>query len=153
MFLGCFLEFACKYKKDAYNVIMEYKKLIAYWTQSSDDDFEAVEVLYRNKQYVHCLFFGHLVIEKLFKALYAKIYPKEPYAPKSHDLLFLARKCGIELDLDKKILLDIINSFNINARYESYKNEFRKQCTEEFADEQIKNIEDVRKWLKTLIAQ
>ena len=43
------------------------------------------------------------------------------------------------------------NSFNISARYEDYKNEFYKRCTEEYTSEQIKNIEEVRVWLKGML--
>lgn len=45
----------------------------------------------------------------------------------------------------------IFNSFNISARYEDYKNEFYKKCTREYAIEQIKNIEEVREWLKKML--
>jgi len=45
----------------------------------------------------------------------------------------------------------ICNSFNISARYEDYKNEFYKRCTEEYTLEQIKNIEEIREWLKEIL--
>ena len=49
---------------------------------------------YRN---TYCLFFGQMVIEKLLKALYAKNNKGAPYAPKTHDLLYLLEKLNIEL--------------------------------------------------------
>lgn len=60
----------------------------------------------------------------------------------------LAEKCELQLD-DKQIkILFTCNSFNISARYEDYKNEFYKKCTEEYTKQQISNIEEVREWLR-----
>ena len=54
--------------------------------------------------------------------------------------------------LFKEKLLSIIAKFNINARYDDYKKEFQNKCTDEYTIEQIQNIEEVRTWLKNLLA-
>lgn len=36
----------------------------------------------------------------------------------------------------------------MNARYDDYKKEFYAKCTDDYTTKQIKNIEEVRKWLK-----
>lgn len=110
-----------------------------------------MQVLHESNKNSYCLFFGHLTIEKLIKAIYAKKNKSAPYAPKSHDLLYLAEKAEIELTERQEDLLDIITKFNMNARYDDYKKEFYKKCTNEYTGEQIKNIEEVRKWLKDLL--
>ena len=94
---------------------------------------------------------GHLVIEKLLKALYAKNNKNAPYAPKSHNLLHLAEKTKLKLTDRQEDLLDTITRFNLNARYDDYKKEFYERCTEEYTSEQIKNIEEVRIWLKEML--
>ena len=43
-----------------------------YWVNSSDEDYDAMQVMYKNKKNTWTLFLGHLVIEKLLKGLYAK---------------------------------------------------------------------------------
>jgi len=125
--------------------------LMDYWVKSSDEDFVTMEILYKNNQNTWCLYIGQLVIEKLLKALYAKKNKNAPYAPKSHDLLYLAEKIEIELNDRQKTLLDIITRFNIEARYDDYKESFRRNCTQEYTKEQIKNIKEVREWLKNLL--
>lgn len=95
--------------------------------------------------------FGHLVIEKLLKALYAKNNKNAPYAPKSHDLIYLAEKIGLELTERQEDLLDIITRFNMNGRYDDYKKSFAKMCTDDYTTEQIKNIEEIIEWLKNLL--
>ena len=97
------------------------------------------------------MFIGHLTIEKLLKAIYAKVNQDNPYPPKIHNLNILAKKCNLELDDRKTKILVTCNSFNISARYEDYKNEFYEKCTKEYTSEQIKNIEEVRSWLKEML--
>lgn len=125
--------------------------LMNFWIDSSDEDYNVMQVLHESNKNSYCLFFGHLSIEKLIKAIYAKKNKSAPYAPKSHDLLYLAEKTEIELTERQEDLLDIITKFNMNARYDDYKKEFYKKCTNEYTEEQIKNIEEVREWLKDLL--
>lgn len=49
--------------------------------------------------------------------------------------------------------LQIIDTFNISARYDDYKRSFAEKCTDEYTAEQIKNIEEVRTWLKELLIE
>ena len=125
--------------------------LMNFWIESSDEDYNVMNVLHNNKKNSYCLFFGHLVIEKLLKALYAKNNKNAPYAPKSHDLLHLAKKTELELTERQEDLLDTITRFNMNARYDDYKKEFYLKCTDEYTEQQLKNIEEVRIWLKSLL--
>lgn len=122
--------------------------LMNYWIESSDRDYESMIKNYEAKQYTWALFIGHLVLEKLFKGLYAKINIENPYPPKIHNLNIIAEKIGLKLNEKQTKILFTCNSFNIAARYEDYKNEFFNRCTEQYTAEQIENIKEVRKWLK-----
>jgi len=77
-----------------------------------------------------------------------KVHQDKPYPPKIHNLNILAEKCELQLDDKQTKILFTCNSFNISARYEDYKNEFYKKCTEEYTKQQISNIEEVREWLR-----
>ena len=59
-----------------------------YWVNSSDEDYDAMQVMYKNKKNTWTLFLGYLVIEKLLKGLYAKKNEENPYTIKSHNLFF-----------------------------------------------------------------
>ena len=122
--------------------------LMNYWIESSNEDYNVMKVLYKNKKNNYCLFFGHLVIEKLLKAIYAKKNKSAPYAPKSHDLLYLAERAELKLTENQENLLDTITGFNMNARYDNYEKDFYLKCTNEYTSEQLKNIEEVVEWLK-----
>ena len=71
--------------------------LMNYWIESADEDFNVMLDLKEKNRNTYCLFFGQMVIEKLLKALYAKNNKGAPYAPKTHDLLYLAEKLNLEL--------------------------------------------------------
>lgn len=130
---------------------MDSENLIEYWKNSSDRDYVSMIKNYEVKQYTWALFIGHLTLEKLLKAIYAKVNKDNPYPPKIHNLNILAQRCNRDLDERKSKILMICNSFNISARYEDYKNEFYERCTEKYTSEQIKNIEEVRTWLKGIL--
>ena len=122
--------------------------LMNFWIESADEDYDTMLYMKAGKKNTWSLFMGQMVIEKLLKALYAKKNKEAPYAPKSHDLLYLAKKIELELDEDQKILLDAISDFNMNARYDDYKKAFYAKCTDDYTEKQIKNIEVIIKWLK-----
>jgi len=92
------------------------------------------------------LFMGHLVIEKLLKAYYSKHVGSFP--PMIHDLRRLAELSGMDLDEEQIINFDTITRFNINARYDDYKQSFYKLCTDFFTQEWINKINLTREWIK-----
>lgn len=126
-------------------------KLIKYWIDGSDDDFETMIAMFDSKRFCWSLFIGHLMIEKLLKAYYVKV--KSDYPPFIHNLLRLAEKAELKLSEDKKEQLVTITAFNINARYDDYKMSFKKQCTPEFTSEWVDKLNELRPWIKTLILQ
>ncbi len=127
---------------------MDSVDLTKYWFDSSDSDYETMKVLYNNKKNTWCLFIGHLVIEKLLKGLYAKNNPDNPIAPKIHNLILLSQKANLEVPTEIRGKIQTINTFNISARYDDYKKSFDAKCTDDYTKEQVKNIEEVQKWLK-----
>lgn len=124
-------------------------KLIKYWSDSSDEDFDTMITMYESKKFNWALFVGHLMIEKLLKALYVKI--NNDYPPFIHNLLRLAEKCDLELTDDQRLFFVTVTAFNINARYDDYKMSFQQKCTPEFTATWIENLKINRQWIKTQI--
>jgi HEPN domain-containing protein len=123
------------------------EKVINHRINSSDNAFKAMIDLFNTKNYNWALFMGHLVIEKLIKALF--VNSKEDYPPIIHDLRRIYEKAGLEIDESQQILLYTISRFNINARYDDYKDSFYKLCTDSFTEELIEKIQECRIWIKT----
>lgn len=123
------------------------EKIINHWISRSEQDFETMMHLYKSKDYHWSLFIGHLVIERLLKALVVKY--TNFHAPFTHDLRRLAKLAKIDISDDFKRYLDTISTFNLNARYDNYKQDFYKKCTSDYTDTWIANIKAVREWIKT----
>ena len=128
---------------------MQKEELIKYWTDSSDKDFQAMVHLLEKGDYTWSLFIGHLTIEKLLKAWYVQNVSNTP--PFIHDLVRLAEKGNLPVDEDKKDILDTISAFNLRARYDDYKLEFHRKCTQDFTEKWTNHIKELRKWLKELL--
>lgn len=66
-------------------MVIDRNKLITYWIQSSDMDYQTMIHLFEKGDYTWTLFIGHLVIEKLIKAIFAHKNAETP--PYIHDWL------------------------------------------------------------------
>ena len=127
--------------------MMTSEQLQKHWMESAEEDLDVMETLYKNKKYPQSLFYGHLVIEKLLKALFAKVNAESPIAPRIHNLEKLAALSKIELDQATFSSLSLITNFNMAARYDSNKRDFKELCTPKFTMEQIKEIRGLREWI------
>ena len=104
------------------------KELVRYWVKTAAHDFGTMQSLFRSKRYSDCLFFGHITLEEILKALVVREIKEQVQF--THDLLVLYKKIkNVELTEAEIDLLDEVNSFNIRARYPDYKLRFYKQCT------------------------
>lgn len=104
---------------------------LKYWVDEATDALDTAEKLFVDKKYHHSLFFLHLSIEKLLKALHQKI--KNEPAPPIHNLFRLAQLIGIDISQQMNLELKEISSFNLSARYDDYKQEFYKKATYKYA--------------------
>jgi HEPN domain-containing protein len=128
------------------NKIHNVEKTYRYWLSSSDNDYDVMMTLFQAKKYNWALFLGHIVLEKLLKAYMVKTVGAHP--PYTHDLRLLASKSGMDVPADLSFSLDVITGFNINARYDSFKEDFYQKCTPAFSAEWIEKIITLRQWIK-----
>jgi HEPN domain-containing protein len=133
------------------NVGFNRDKIINYWIESSDDDFDTMIAMFETRRYSWSMFIGHLMIEKLLKALFVKV--NSEYPPYIHNLLRLAEKCNLDLSEEQRFFFATVTAFNINARYDDYKMSFQKTCTPEFSSNWIEKLKTYRLWIKELIEQ
>jgi HEPN domain-containing protein len=94
----------------------------------------------------HCLFFCHLFIEKIIKALVVKATEKP--TPYGHKLSKLAKFTKIDFSEGQLDLLDELTAFNIEARYDDYKFHFYKKATKKYTQEYLSKSKDIYQWLK-----
>ena len=125
---------------------IDVQKVVDFWQESAQRNFETAEFLFQGKKYADCLFYCHLAIEKIFKGLVVKKI--NAHAPFSHSLLDLAKLAGLELDEQKINHLIEITGFNIAGRYDDYKFGFYKKCDQEYAEKYFKISKEIYLWLK-----
>jgi HEPN domain-containing protein len=91
------------------NADLNRDKIIKYWIESSDDDFDTMIAMFDSRRFSWSMFIGHLMIEKLLKALFVKT--NSEYPPYIHNLLRLAEKCGLDLNEEQRLFFCNCNSF------------------------------------------
>jgi len=94
---------------------------------------------------MHCLFFCQLTIEKLIKALIIKKQNIDP--PITHNLLSLFKKTGEMLPLEYADDFDTMTGFNVEARYDIYKQKLYKQATKSYTERFLTKTKEYVVWL------
>jgi HEPN domain-containing protein len=125
--------------------------IIKYWVDSSDEDFVTMNALFDSNRFSWSLFVGHLMIEKLLKALYVKA--NNDFPPLIHNLLRLSEMCNLQLSEEQRLFFVTVTAFNINTKYDDYKMTFQKTCTPDFSEKWILCLTNQRLWIKKLIGQ
>lgn len=120
-------------------------KTIKYWVDSAAYDLETGRSLLESKRFPYALFFGHLALEKILKALV--VNNTREHAPYTHSLTMLASKTKVEIPESVIDQLAEYVEFHLEARYPDQKKDFHKKCTEEFARQKFNDMENVYKWL------
>lgn len=123
--------------------MLNVPKQIEYWVKSADDDLETSEILLEKKKYVHGLFFCHLAIEKIIKALFVKTAKEIP--PRSHDLFYLSKKADIELPEDKQQICQILMKYQLEGRYPE---SFPRNPDTALVHEYFEKTKELLEWLK-----
>ena len=94
---------------------MDVSGQIEYWKTGSDEDLAAAESLLEKGHVRHGLFFAHLALEKMLKALVTRRTRDVP--PRTHNLLRLATLAGLELGSEQEILLGRFDAYQLEGRY------------------------------------
>ena len=122
---------------------MGKKEIIAHWLMMAERDWKSVLALHEAGQSIHALFFSHLVIEKILKAHWAKDnLESEP--PRIHALEYLYNQTDLKLESHHVDLLGVINSWNLEERYQDYKDKFYKRTTRAYTEEKLSLVDNLR---------
>jgi len=127
----------------------DVEQIKAYWLTEAQEALQVADHLLEKRDHSYALFFGHLAVEKILKALY--VVRRREHAPPIHNLVRLSRVAGLQPDEERVGALVTITAFNIEARYPDLKRAFRKTCTMEFATRHMQLIKDVFQWLRSLL--
>ena len=96
--------------------------------------------------YVPCLFWAHLTIEKLSKALWVQDNAGDT-PPFTHNIGRLLADTKLVLTSDQAIFVQQLNTFQLEGRYESYTVNLRQQATQAFTQTVLHDATDLRQCL------
>ncbi len=129
---------------------MTKEQHIQYWMTSANDDLLTVDSLLKEKRFVHSIYFGHLVLEKICKAIWVKNnLLNNP--PRTHNLIKLIEEANVVIIEEDGIFLRQLNDFQIEGRYPDYLFEINKICNFEFTVETINKIKKICKKLQEIM--
>ena len=126
--------------------MLDIKKQISYWKESAAEDWAVAQQLLESGRTRHGLFFAHLALEKMLKALICK--NTGDLAPRIHNLNRLIDLAGVVSNPVQTDILAEMNAFHIEGRYPET---LTKPPTGEEAIRYMKRAEEVFRWLTNLL--
>jgi HEPN domain-containing protein len=130
--------------------MMTKEEHIQYWVDTAQHDWNGIESDFNSKNYTHCLFWAHLVLEKLAKAHWVKNHV-EDIPPKIHNAVLILEQSNIDLGEEMMNFLEEFNDFQMSGRYPDYTFLVYETCTEEFTSEKLEKIKEVRQCLLEML--
>lgn len=126
---------------------MDIDARIKYWTGSAAHDIKAARHLFDTRDYPHALFFGHLYLEKLLKALIVRRSQRD--APYGHKLYTLALKADLELTERQHDLLTRATAYNLATRYPDQRLSMYKRFNRKFTQAELDEIQKMGRWIES----
>ena len=123
-------------------------KKVKYWIDIAKYDLETAEAMLNAKRYLYVGFMCHQVIEKSVKAYYQKKVIETP--PYIHDLNKLAIKSNLISKMTEEQInfIFLLNPFNIESRYPSYKDRIAKTLTSDFCNNILEKTKEMQRWIE-----
>ena len=126
--------------------MMTKEQYIQYWIGTAEKDWIAAESLFKSKNYLHCLFWAHLVLEKLAKAHWVKSH-EDNIPPRVHNVVWLLEESNVDLGEDMMNFLKDFNDFQLSGRYPDYMSNIYKICTKNYTSYKLEKIKEIRQCL------
>ncbi len=119
---------------------------INHWIEQAEDDWKAVNTLFSGHNFLQSLFFVHLVIEKICKAVW--IFSNDAnIPPRTHNLVYILSQTSVSVPDDINEFLLSLNRFQMEGRYPEHIDKMRKICTPEFTTGIINKANETKIWL------
>jgi HEPN domain-containing protein len=116
------------------------------WIALADYDLETAGHMLATGRFLYVVFLCHLALEKMLKAHVTEVTQTIPV--KTHDLIYLIKKCGLELPQEHLEFIGKINTASIPTRYPEDLQRTLKDYSESVARLYLKQTTEVLQWLK-----
>ena len=118
----------------------------ANWVALADYDIETARHMLATGRYLYVIFLCHLALEKLLKAHVAEV--TQTFPTKTHDLIYLVKKCGLEPPENYLDFIGKINTASIPTRYPDDLQRALKEYPESVAQDYLNQTTELIQSLK-----
>ena len=125
--------------------MVNVRKHIDYWRTGAEEDIAAAGSLLEKGHPRHALFFAHLAVEKMLKAMVVKATDKEP--PRIHNLVRLAEIAGVEMSDERLTIFGRLQRFCLEGRYPG---SWPPTPSKGRAESGLREAQEVLKWIEAL---
>ena len=120
---------------------------IKYWMETARRDWRAIQNMYKSKDYLPGLFFAHLHLEKICKALWVKNNESNT-PPKIHNLVRILNEASIPYSTEQLDFMIFMNNFQLEGRYPDYLQKMYKTYKAKNTGEILNQVKIFSKWLQ-----
>lgn len=122
------------------------RKDTANWIALADYNIDTARLMLATGRYLYVIFLCHLALEKTLKAHVTEVTQTVPI--KTHDLIYLVKKCELELPENHLDFIGKINTASIPTRYPDDLQRALKDYPESVARDYLRQAEEIIQWLK-----
>ena len=122
------------------------RKDTANWIALTEYDIETARHMLETGRYLYVVFLCHLSLEKMLKAHVAEVTQTFPI--KTHDLIYLVKKCELELPETYLDFIGKINTASIPTRYPEDLQRSLKEYPKSVAKDYLSQTQGIIQWLK-----
>ena len=124
-------------------MVKDYKE----WFDQSEYDLNSAVKMFDSEDYIYCMFFCHLSLEKYLKGLFLEIFKKEP--PKIHSLIFFLENINSIIPSQfRNFILDLEDAA-VATRYPDSLTKLSEQFDKESSFKILSKTKELLKWLMT----
>jgi HEPN domain-containing protein len=121
---------------------MTKEEHVLFWSKQVDKDFDCANVLYQANHFAQALFWAHLSLEKLSKALWVKNNEGNT-PPFVHNLLRIITQTNEELSEEQLQFINEMNIFQIKGRYPDYAESLEETITKQVCEEYLTKTKEM----------
>jgi HEPN domain-containing protein len=127
---------------------MDISKQTEEWFKQAEYDLGTAEAMFRTRRYIYTVFMCHLCLEKALKGLLAR---QGQISLKSHDLVFLFDRVGIDIPEQHAEFLEMLNDVSVPTRYPDELERLMAQYPRKRTAEILQRCREVYKWLRNCL--
>jgi len=125
---------------------MEREEKYKEWFLQSDYDLDTAYDMFKSGRNIYCIFMSHLSLEKALKGLFFKKFNEFP--TKTHSLIYLIDKIGIEIQDDYYQFLYTLNKISVPTRYPDDLKKMFAEFTNSKTLQILEKTKEVQSWIK-----